>query len=358
MERTAPYDEQELDLKLLLLKVWKHKGWVLFSLLLALAVGYAYWQKAPRVYEANMTVLFKDQNTLGYGMSEEMILQDMGFFSRNRIMQNEIEVLQSPSLMMETVEKLGLQYQWLREEEVSDRELYADAPLWIDSTSLQGSFRWRYQGDDRWIVEDENQELEWPLQAGKLNRLASDYIAFRQKPERILDPKERFTLKVLPSITAARDILGKMEVERPGDWATILQLRLESSDPQKARDILSGLIESYAAMMRAEKNEGFERSLTFIKERIADLSGELSTVEGAIENYKEENRIAGEAGELVSQLSGSIAGYDQERSGLLVQREVLQDLKESLENQRDDYSSLTLHLSQGPTRPQHQYRGL
>lgn len=338
MERAGTYDEQELDLKLILLKVWKHKGWVLLSLLVSLAAGYLYWQRAPRVYEANMTVLFKDQNTLGYGVSEQMLLEDMGFFGRNRIMQNEIEVIQSPSLMQETVEKLDLHYQIYRDEEFSSRELYTDAPIIIDSTSLRGNYRLRKR--DAWILEEMTTEASWEVQEGQVNLVHGGLFAFRQKeggePSEAID----LYLNLLPSISAARQILSQLEVERPGEWATILQLRLEASLPEKAKDILTTLIDSYAEMMREEKNEGFERSLQFIKERIADLSGELASVELQIENYKEENRIAGEANELIGQLSGNIATYDQERSSLLVQREVLNDLKNTLATETADQDLL------------------
>jgi len=277
-----------------------------------------------------MTVLFKDQNTLGYGVSEEMLFQDMGFFGRNRIMENEIEVIQSPGLMRDAVKQMGLHYQIDRVKDTKWEECYPLAPFQIDSATLTGIFELEKVNQAEWVLTSQEFELDWTLSPDIKNELPYGFIQFSVFPDSLVPVGERFRLSLQPPITVARTLLNQLTVERPGDWATILQLSLQSSLPQKSIDILSTLIETYADMMREEKNEGFQRSLNFIKERIEVLSGELATVELSIESYKEENQIAGEAGELVSQLSQNIASFDQERSSMLVRKEVLQNLKEAL----------------------------
>ena len=78
---------------------------LLLSIVLALAAGYAYLQYATPVYEANATLIIKDEKK---GNEESKLMESLDQISSKKIVENEIEVMQSRKLMADVITKLGL----------------------------------------------------------------------------------------------------------------------------------------------------------------------------------------------------------------------------------------------------------
>src|ERR1700722_4849705 len=81
--------------------------WPLFALLLFISgVGAAVYIKwTPPVYQAKADLLIKDENK---GSSDGKMLESLNIFSTKKIVEDEIEVLQSQTLMREVVRNLDL----------------------------------------------------------------------------------------------------------------------------------------------------------------------------------------------------------------------------------------------------------
>src|SRR5687767_5672286 len=79
--------------------------WPLFGILLLICLtgAWAYIRNSTPFYEASASILFKDEKK---GSDDSKISESLNYLSSKKIVENEIEVLQSKSLMKEVVKNL------------------------------------------------------------------------------------------------------------------------------------------------------------------------------------------------------------------------------------------------------------
>ena len=117
--------------------------WPLFILLMVLggAGGFIYLRYAIPVYETSATVLIKDEKK---GLDDSKIMESLNIFSSNNIVENEMEVLQSRSLMNGVVDKLHLYAPVFSEGHVRSVSAYTSSPIIIDSDVQKSTSTGRY----------------------------------------------------------------------------------------------------------------------------------------------------------------------------------------------------------------------
>lgn len=96
-----PMDDsiQIKDLLYLCLAKWK---WFILSLLVTLSLAFLYLLKTPSVYTRSATLLIKE-NTKGQSLASDVeSFGDLGLFQTTTNVNNELLVLQSPSIMLES----------------------------------------------------------------------------------------------------------------------------------------------------------------------------------------------------------------------------------------------------------------
>ena len=81
--------------------------WPLFLLAIVLGSGlaYAYLRSATPIYQASATIIIKDEKK---GNEESKLVESLDQISSKKIVENEVEILQSRKLMEDVVRDLGL----------------------------------------------------------------------------------------------------------------------------------------------------------------------------------------------------------------------------------------------------------
>ncbi len=110
--------------------------WTLFLILLiiCLFVSYVYLKYTVPLYEANATVMIKNNQKGGSGMSETSAFEDLSIFSDGNSVENERSVFLSRRLMRKVVNKLDLQKEYYAIGKVTGftkREIYNKSPILI-----------------------------------------------------------------------------------------------------------------------------------------------------------------------------------------------------------------------------------
>src|SRR5215217_7284502 len=103
--------------------------WPLFAITVGLSMGvaYMYLRSQPRIYMASGRVLLKDPSR---GGSDSKVLDALNIFGEKKIVENEIVVLRSSSVMQEVVRRLHLYASIYNEGRVRTEEMYgANAPV-------------------------------------------------------------------------------------------------------------------------------------------------------------------------------------------------------------------------------------
>jgi tyrosine-protein kinase Etk/Wzc len=81
--------------------------WPLFAALsvVMLVIAWAYLQIANPVYEATATLIIKDERK---GVENARMVESLNVYTSKKIVENEVEVIKSKTLMRETVKALHL----------------------------------------------------------------------------------------------------------------------------------------------------------------------------------------------------------------------------------------------------------
>ena len=104
--------------------------WPLFLLAIALgmAVAYVYLRFTTPLYQATATLIIKDEKK---GNEESKIVESLDQISSKKIVENEIEIMQSRKLMEDVVRKLGLYAPIYEKGDVHDILAYTKSPVTI-----------------------------------------------------------------------------------------------------------------------------------------------------------------------------------------------------------------------------------
>ncbi len=110
----------------------------LLAIILALGTAYIYLRYATPIYEANATLIIKDEKK---GNEESKLMESLDQISSKKIVENEIEVIQSRKLMLDVVNKLGLYAPISAQGDIKTNSAYHTSPIAIvapNPDSLKG----------------------------------------------------------------------------------------------------------------------------------------------------------------------------------------------------------------------------
>ena len=281
----TPYQAYEADgtpnIRVVLMRYLRHWRWFLLSLMLALGGAYLYLQYQQPIYKISTSLLIKDEKK---GLNEENILKEMDIFAPKKVVENEIELLKSYSLMEKVVENLGLQVKYYRSTKTGKREIYNASPVRLIVEEALPSL---YESELNLIVKSANtiqindqiyptnQFIQTPY--GKLRVVSSQPLKVNE---------ELFLLKVNTQAEAVSDYLERLKAEPGSKGSTVVLITLEDPVPSKGEAILKTLVEEYNKAAITDKNLVAANTLTFIEDRLRLIAGELSTVEKDVEVYK------------------------------------------------------------------------
>ena len=91
--------EEKTDFKAVLFKYTIHWPWFVACILLCMAGAWLYLRYTPPVYNISASVIIKDNDKNSKASSGMADLEDLGFYSSINNFDNEVEILQSRTLI-------------------------------------------------------------------------------------------------------------------------------------------------------------------------------------------------------------------------------------------------------------------
>lgn len=281
----TPYQLYESDntpnLRVLLMRYLRHWKWFVLSLAIALAAAYAYLQFQQPIYKVQSSVLIKDEKK---GISTDNILKEMEIFAPKQVVENEVEILKSYTLMDKVVDQLHLDVQYFRPSTVGEREIYDESPVRLvvekpNSSLYKDELQLTFVNPGTVKINKVDYPLNKSIQTpyGQLRVVARQPISANTEP---------INVQALSRSTASSNYINKLKVDVTSKASTVVVLSLEEAVPQKGEAILNRLIAEYNQAAILDKNKVAANTLRFIEERLQLIAGELSTVEKDVELYK------------------------------------------------------------------------
>ncbi|MFZ2901254.1 MAG: polysaccharide biosynthesis tyrosine autokinase [Saprospiraceae bacterium] len=339
--------EEKFDIKQLLYKARKY--WYLFALIFpaALALAYFYLKTTPPKYQVEAKLLIKDDENSGQ-LNEEIIFSELGLGKKNKNLENEVLILTSSPLMQAVVENHKLHYRYFQKDGMKSIELYQNAPVVIldwhpnyEGASAYGQVIPNGKGGYTFVIDEEtsyNGEFGTVLELpeGKLNLARNNGGIGMEGGE--------FFVLALSAYDMAWYFLENLKVEINGEESSTLSLTLKDVSPQRARDVLAGLIEEYNKKSVEDKNKAFENTIDLINERIELIAEELSEAERAVESYKSSNQLV-ELSSEGSLLMTELVSYNREAASTGVQLEILNSIQQFLEENKDNFDFVPTNIT-------------
>lgn len=315
--------------------------WFIVSLGIALAGGYVFLQYKQPVYRTQASLLLQDEKR---GNVQTNPLKELEVYSPKKVVENELEVLQSSSLMGQVVNDLHLETRYFRKNFFSKwkiplgkREIYTESPVWIlvesgTPTLYKNLLTLSFPASQSVRI---NNGLTYPLNQSIKTPYGQLRILTRQ-------PVNTKTAPVLVQVMTPASAIGvyssSLKVEPTSKTSTVIRLAIEDAVPQKGEAILNSLINAYNQAAITDKNKVAASTLNFVDKRLGMVSQELAGVEKNVEQYKSNLGITDLSTQAQSFLQ-TTQQNDAQLSQVKIQLSALNDLQDFITSQSDKRGS-------------------
>ncbi len=353
--------EQKLTIKELFLAILRQWKWIALSLMVCIGLAVLFLAWKPFVYTREAQVEIKEDGDSGSSSALAMF-SDLGIGNASNNLYNEMAYFESPDIMAQVVERLGLQTNYNMKKGLRSTVLYGSTlPVTVTfetlPVTLGGRFKMKIDENEniylsKFYVKSDRADFEQkkPIKFGESVMTPLGKIKIEKTPFYGQDKEEGddlgYTINVARSSLkgAVTAWLAKLTVNEFRKEASIIDLVVRDGSARRAEDVLNALIDIYNENWIESKNEVALASSEFIDERLSSLSKELSDVDSNISDYKSENQIP----DLSSSATINLSEENNIRKALLDLNNQLQMahyLKDYIE--RDDNISRVFPVNSG-----------
>lgn len=341
-------EEKPTDYKAILFEYLMYWPWFVACLLVCMVGAWCYLRYQAPVYNVNATVLIKqgDKNQPNGQNASLAAMQDLGMLSMANNFDNEVEIIQSRTLLKKVVNALNLNITYTEKRTFGyPIQLYKNTPVQV------------------WMNPEEADKLPSPLQIqldytpdGKVQADASfvhnrkeETVSkhFDKLPGVLITPVGTltFSLKdstniqeahtiyatIISPTAAAANCKSQLNAEPVSKVTTIVRLNYNDTHVGRGTDFLNTLVALYNRDANDDKNEVAGRTAEFIDTRIQIINQELGTTESQLASYKQKAGLTDLSSDAQLALQGN-AEYAQKQAENATQLRLVQFLKEYIDN--------------------------
>ncbi len=264
--------------------------WPLFLLAIVLgmvsAVAYLRWYTTP-IYEATATIIIKDEKK---GNEDSKLMESLDLISSKKIVENEIEVIQSRKLMYLVVKSLNLYAPVSEQGKIKAGSAYESSPVTVQAANPDSIKEFQkidieYNKNTPGVVL--NKKYKYPLN----QFVSTPFGLLKFLPNKNYDgsevnPKKQLYFSLVQPKQIANSFLGGLKVAEASKLSSIVDLSYRDEVPKRAEDILNQLIAAYEQSAINDKDALAQNTLAFVEERLSLVSHDLDSIEKKIQQYK------------------------------------------------------------------------
>lgn len=305
--------------------------WPIFVFLIIIGgvSSYFYLRYSVPKFQANASIIIKDEKK---GNEDSKLMESLNMINTKKIIENEIEVLQSRPVIDNVVKNLKLYAPIKENVDIWGHTAYKEAPVFIehnDPESIKGN------SSDILIEYDPNKgsiSLDGKV-VGKVGEwINSSYGTLRfLQNENFKDENSKnmyfFNLIEIEKVTD--NILRNLKVSATNRLSSIINLKYKDLSRVLSEDVLNNIINSYNDASIREKNSLAKNTLSFIEQRLNVVGADLENIEKKIQEYKASSGAVdiGTQGELFLQ---NVSTNDQKLSEINFQLSVINQLEKNI----------------------------
>lgn len=266
--------------------------WPLFivMLILGVAAAYLYIRYTVPVYQANASILIKDEKK---GVNDSKVVDAMNLFGSNKIVENEIEMIRSRGLLRNVVDKLHLYAPVYEEGKVNIVPAFRKSPVQLIVQHPDSL----YSAEKIYFSFDKNKQIvtvegkQFPLNQWVKTEYGSPwkfeinpyYQSWHvQKPMffKLIEPK--YVIDYLDE---------QLSVTPSSKQSTVINIKVKDPVPIRGKLVLNELISQYSLESVKDKNELALNTLKYVEDNLALKERQLDSVDRSIQEFRTEFNV-------------------------------------------------------------------
>lgn len=341
MEKTnhTTIEKEHNGIQQLLLKFIPY--WPLFLITIALSVTalYFYLKITIPVFETNASVLIKDEKK---GQEDSKMQEILDVFGTKKIVENELEIFHSNSLLSEVTRVMRLYAPFYEEKGwrgmatssaylTSPINVEVANPLAIDETP---KLYFRLATEDSTVIIDGQ---KYPLE--KWINSPWGNLRFFKNPHYYVNAKKgsvpgKFYFQLITVDHATNGLIGSLTVSAASKQSSIINLSVKDQVSRRAETIISETVIAYNNASAERKSGVAMKTLQFIENRLKTVQHDLDSVESSIQQYRDRTGAIdmSEQSKLYLQ---SIDANDKQASTMNMQLSALDEVEKYVESKNN-----------------------
>jgi len=344
-------EESSFDIKTIFSLFILNWQWFALSMFIFVCGALIYLRYTTPIYQMSAKMLIKDEQTNRRSGQMLANMQDLGIISNSTGIDNEVEILKSRILALETVRDLKLYTEYRNEGRVKKSLIYKYQPITVDlsPTDLDkldkqfGNFGMKITRTSTGYDVESTTGM-FPF-AGRITTLPAALntkygtLTFTKNVgEDVFDMAvgEKLYVTMKSPMAVAAAYANSVTVEPTSKLTSIAQLTLKDENSERAYDYLKHLAVCYNRQANADKNEIAFKTEAFINERLEKINAELGSTESELEEYKRTHKLTElrlDANQTLTQSSQYAAKLAEANTQIML----LDYLREHVDNPRNKY---------------------
>lgn len=330
----------EKDIRQIIIKYLYHWPLFLISILLCMGLAIFYLNHTRPLYLVKAKLAIKDDKSKA-SPEKAAALQQLNISTESKLVESELEILQSRPIVKAVVDKLQLWCTYTTPGEYGVYDIYATTPVKFKLLKQTANFN----AFTCAIYLKNKNEYTVTFSSGKVinasfkTTFSSDFGKWQLQPTATLNKYIGETVNVSLTdkdlvISAYQNSISTVLSKK----SPLIELKIEDEVPERGTEILNYLISVYKSFNIIDKNKETESTLKFIDERLASLTGELTDVEKNVEGYKSSIGLTDISSKSQYYLN-NIQSVDGRLNEVNVQLNVIQGIERYVNNENNAESS-------------------
>ncbi len=287
--------------------------WKWYAISLLIIMGFAVYKliSTEPTYLRTASVLIKEESKGGQFGNMAAALSDLGGVTPMSSVDNELEAMKSPAVMLEVIEKLGLNTDYKQTGGLRDKTLYGNnQPFVLTFSNPDERYSYSVTGDlgvdNKFVIN----KIESRGNGEKFKYSDIFTLDLNKGVDSVATPAGTLVISPNPEYKA-KELKEPMRINiyhTPVEWrvqgytsrlnavlanrkASVINLSFADHSRQRASDIINAVIDVYNEKWIDDKNRMTDATAEFIDQRIDIIKNELLDVDRSISNYKSKNSL-------------------------------------------------------------------
>ncbi len=358
MKQNEDIFSNNIDYKKIFYRLYSFRRLYVVTFILFILFAFLYNRYSPVKYK-NSTIIYisNDNQNAFMGGSPDDLMQGFGLFSSKNIIDNEVEIIQSFSMIKKVINGLDMKTNYYSTRNtpiaallgktplVRKKELFDDSPVKvvIDPSVPQAvylkfdiiflnenEFQLEANGDQVYLynyIDDQVvsmvEDIYFKNRFKFSDEIKTRYFNFRvQKTDYFdknytRDNKLSFYFNNTNYLTL--EVQKNLSAEPISERSTMIRVSFKGNHPQKITDFLNNLSSVYLERSLEKKNKIASSTVNFIDSQISDIADSLSTAESRLNAFRTSRSVMDlsfqgqQAFEMLSTLESEKANFEAQR---------------------------------------------